>query len=366
MSATLNRLGYSAFFEDQMKEFPNDLVPARVVGQHRREWDVSFDGGSARAVLAGRRWDPEKGTEDADAQPTVGDWVALRPQGAGSLPVVEHILSRRTWLSRGIQGKKGDRQIIVSNIDHVAVVAAFPARDSAEAVQKRSLHPRRIERYLTAIKKGGAQAIVVLNKSDLAEAPDRDAQRLRTRLKDYPIVCTSVKKPDGMIPLLSLFEVGKTVGFVGLSGVGKSSLVNHLLGRSAQKVKSEREHDARGRHTTTHRELFVTEAGVLLIDTPGMREFAVGGATEADLEVFSDVIRLAQDCQFRDCRHEREPGCNVLAAVQSKRLSFDRLDSFRILSQELTDAEQVRSRRRAPPRKRLAKPRSSSSSWEDE
>jgi ribosome biogenesis GTPase len=364
MSVALNRLGYSAFFEDQMKEFPNDFVPARVIGQHRREWDVSFEEGSTRAVLAGKRWDPEKGAEDADAQPTVGDWVVLR-LGAGSLPVIEHILTRKTWLSRGIQGKKGDRQIIVSNIDQVAVVAAFSGKNSADSVQKRSLHPRRIERYLTAIKKGGAQAIVVLNKCDLAEAPDKEAERLRTRLKDYPIVCTSVKKEGGMDSLRSLLKIGQTVGFVGLSGVGKSSLVNNILGRSAQKVKSERENDARGRHTTTHRELFMTGEGILLIDTPGMREFAVGGATEADLEVFSDVMRLAQECQFRDCRHEREPGCRVLAAVQSKRLSFDRLDSFRILSQELSDAEQVRSRRKAPPRKRAAKPRPSSP-WEDE
>lgn len=365
MSLPLVHLGYCAFFAEQMKDLPAELLPARVVGQHRREWDVTFEGGTSRSFLAGKCWDPDRGVESADAQPTVGDWVALRMGEADSLPVIEHILERRTWLSRANQMKKSERQSIVSNIDHVAVVAAFAPPGSHDAVLKRSLHPRRIERYLTAVKKGGARPLVILNKADLADDPEGKALRLRERLGNCQVICTSAKAEAGLDSLRAELQPGQTVGFVGLSGVGKSSLINRFIGQDLQKVQTERHQDARGRHTTTHRELFVTSSGVLLIDTPGMREFAVAGTSEADLAAFSDIAQLAKECQFRDCRHKKEPGCRVMAAVKSGQISEDRLDNFRTIAAELSETSRAQARKKGPGRPR-PQPERPSGGWDDD
>jgi ribosome biogenesis GTPase len=154
---------------------------------------------------------------------------------------------------------------------------------------------------------------------------------------------------------------------VGLSGVGKSSIVNRLLGKDAQKIGEERASDARGRHTTTHREMFKTETGVIVIDTPGMREFALVGEDEADLSAFTDVVELAASCQFRDCRHGDEPGCAVQAAVARKELEADRVHSYRLLAKELDEAEKVKERRR-PDRQRRPSPkgRRGRQTWDDD
>lgn len=338
-------LGYSEFFRAQMSKLPDELRPGRVVGQHRREWDVVTEEGSTRAVLAGKRWDPERGMVSSDVQPTVGDWVAVRP---GTPPVIETILDRRTSLSRTSLAKRGAKQVLVVNIDIVAVVSAFAHPGADDFASKRSLSARRIERYLTAIKSGGAESLVLLNKSDLDAAAQDHAARLEERLGDCPVVPVNCASPSGLDPLRKRLSAGTTIGFIGLSGVGKSSIVNTLLGRNAQKVGEERKHDARGRHTTTHRELFLAEEGFILIDTPGMREFALVGAEEADLEAFSDIAALARTCQFRDCRHESEPGCKVRGAVRAGSLDTDRLESYQTLRKELATLARNKSTKKTP------------------
>lgn len=338
----LSALGYDNYFAEQMSELPPHLVPARIVGQHRREWDVLSATTSARAVLAGKRWDPEGSTETADVQPTVGDWVALQESLDHAPPVIVHVLKRRTSLSRNSVRGGLKRQTLVANIDVVAVVAAESPEGSQDAVARRSLSPRRIERYLAAVESGGARPIVVINKSDLAQDPEASAAELRERLSGCLVVPVSCVKEGGLAALEREMKSGQTWGFVGLSGVGKSSIVNRFLGSQVQKVGAERTQDARGRHTTTHRELFQTDSGILLIDTPGMREFALAGADNADLDAFTDIAEFASDCQFGDCRHLSEPGCAVRSAVARGRVSLDRVRSFQALSAELRSQEKAK------------------------
>jgi len=352
-----------------MAKLGDELYPARVVGQHRRECDVTSEKGSTRAVLAGKCWDPDRGIEAADAQPTIGDWVALR---AGEPPVIEAILSRRTWLSRTSVAKRGAKQMLVANIDIVAVVAAFshPSADSATA--KRSLNPRRIERYLLAIAKGGAKPLVLLNKADLDRDAERKAQSLEQRLQDCPVRPVSCHTEQGLEGLNRFLTPGTTIGFVGLSGVGKSSIVNALLQREAQAIGEERAYDARGRHTTTARELFLASEGFILIDTPGMREFALAGPEEADLDAFSEIAEMALMCQFRDCGHRNEPGCRVREAVGKGEITADRLASFHALKGELRELARDRPAHKKPDKSRHKRaaasgrsPRKPRGQWEE-
>ena len=338
-----------------MAEWEPHLVPARVTGQHRREWDVAGVGLRARAVLAGRRWAKEDVAAE-EAQPTIGDWVAVRCSAEDMPPVIEHVLERKTELARTAVGKRGSRQIVVANVDLVAVVAAFAPTAAHDAVALRSLNPRRIERYLTGIRKGGAEALVILHKADLRVSAAQEAAELRQRLQNTPVLATHSTSPDGLEPLLPFLKPGHTIGFVGLSGVGKSTIVNRLVGHGAQKTGASREQDARGRHTTTHRELFVTPDGWLLIDTPGMREFAVGDGDDADLNAFDDIAQLATQCRFRNCRHSGDPGCAVEQAVGRGELPLDRLANYRTLAQELSDGGKKTKRPSTPQARKTSAP----------
>ncbi len=336
--SSLSDLGFSAFFETQLTpaDLAAELIPGRVVAPHRGEWDVLTADGPRRAILAGRHYDERDGALLLGRiQPTVGDWVLLAKPNEGKLWVIERMLERRTHLERGVAGRRRQSQTIVANVDLVVLVSALAHPDAEDAAARRSINPRRIERYLAAVAQGGAEALIVLNKADLSpDAPDL-ARELGERFAPCPVLAVSALDAAGLDALRARLTPGLTVGLVGVSGVGKSSIVNALLGRGVQRTQEEREHDARGRHTTTHRELFVMDGGALLIDTPGMREFALSADTEEDVGGFDDVHAIAASCRFTDCRHHAEPGCAVQAALRSGALSAERLESFRKLSSEL-------------------------------
>jgi ribosome biogenesis GTPase len=253
----------------------------------------------------------------------VGDWTAVAPAGPGEV-VVEAILPRRTAFVRQAAGERSEPQAIAANVDRVFVVTAIDA----------DFNVRRLERYLVAIAAGGAEAQIVLTKADL-EA-DLDA-RLAEASALAPAFATSARAGVGLDELRARIPHGTTVALVGSSGVGKSALVNRLLGRDAQAEGEVRAYDGRGRHTTTRRELFLVPGGGLLIDTPGMRELKPWLATEmpgTDGDPFDDIAALASACRYRDCTHTAEPGCAIQAALATGALRGDRLASWQKLARE--------------------------------
>lgn len=350
MISPLEALGWNdSFLEPEDRVDFDRARLGRVVGQHRRQWDLLAEEGLLRGSLAGKRWAPGAGQEHLEIQPVVGDWVTYRSD-TGSTPIIDRILPRRTELRRGAAGRNGQGQVVVANVDVVAVVCAFAPPDVKSHVMRRSLNPRRIERYLTAIEAGGARPLVVLNKADLAVDPEQARSELEARLHGVRVISTSAKDESATLAIISELLPQQTVGFVGLSGVGKSSLVNRLVRQERQRTQEAREADARGRHTTTHRELFTTPSGILIIDTPGMREFSLGETTASDLAAFSDIARLAERCRFGDCSHGQEPGCEVRRAVEDGSLDQDRFESYRDLFREIQEHE--RQKREDPRRRR--------------
>jgi ribosome biogenesis GTPase len=230
-----------------------------------------------------------------------------------------------TCLIRQASGGRGAAQVIAANLDVVGIVSACGEGKTARGGPL--ANEPQLRRYLTAVEQSRARPLLVVNKSDLSADPAAVAAGLEQQFPGVPVVLTSAAHGRGFDGLAPYLPPGRTLGLVGLSGVGKSTLVNALIGRSAQRIGEVRESDARGRHTTTHRELFRLASGALLIDTPGMREL---GLWEAEtLAGFDDVLAIASGCRFGDCRHLSEPGCAVSAALADGSLPPERLAGYR-------------------------------------
>jgi ribosome biogenesis GTPase len=305
--------------------------PARVVAAHRERWVVGSPAGDADAVIAGRLRHEATGPGDL---PAVGDWVAVASGGEvdpASTTVIQAVLPRRTAFRRnaGEERPSGMRlaaeQVLAANVDVAFVVAGLDG----------DFNLRRLERYLAVAWSGGVQPVVLLNKADLAQ--DLDGVQVATEAiaPGVEVRPLSAIRGDGVAGLRDdHLAPGRTAVVLGSSGVGKSTLVNALLGREHLRTAAVREDDARGRHTTTHRELVRLPGGALLIDTPGIRSLGVAGASDGLEAAFADIADLAGECRFRDCSHEHEPGCAVRAAVADGRLSRERLASHRKLERE--------------------------------
>lgn len=267
-----------------------------------------------------------------DELPAIGDWVAYRPADAPGTPArIEHVLPRRTKLSRASAGRRAQEQVVAANVDTVFVVMGLDG----------DFNVRRLERFLSMIWESGAQPVVVLNKMDLLD-PGRLPRFLAEADEAAPgahVVGLTAKKGQGVEELEPYLEAGKTVALVGSSGAGKSTLINRLLGEERLATGEVREGDDRGMHTTTHRELVRLPGGALLIDNPGIRELQLWNAREGVAESFEDVEEIAAQCRFRDCRHENEPGCAVRRAVDEGDLPESRLDNYLGLRKELAHQE---------------------------
>lgn len=259
--------GYAPYFQTELAKLAGNLQPARIAVAHGESYVAWTTDGARKAVIAGRR---SAAWAQATDRPQVGDFVAGTCGGGSEDFLIEHVLPRRTCLLRRAAGEANVAQVIAANLDVVGIVSALVAGNGATA--RRLINEPRLVRYLTAVQYSGAQALLVVNKCDLSESAASVAAALRGSFPDVPVVLSSVLNPSGLEELATWLRPGSTLGLIGTSGVGKSTLVNALLGRAAQRVGDVRESDARGRHTTSHRELFLTENGALLMDMPGMRE----------------------------------------------------------------------------------------------
>jgi ribosome biogenesis GTPase len=339
----LHVLGWDAHWRDLFEPYVSQsLLPGRVVIEHRDAYRIETESGERAGALAGRLRHQASRRSDL---PAVGDFVALRmpDPGAGDGPaVVEAVLPRRTAFIRRAAGDRPDDQVIAANIDVVFVMTGLD----------HDFNVRRIERYLAAVWESGASPIVLLNKADLCADPERKVNDLRAVAIGVDIHAVSALTADGLDALAAYWRAGTTVGFVGSSGVGKSTLLNRLLGRDVQATAGVRADDSRGRHTTTHRQLFVLPQGGLVIDTPGMREFTLSGADNGLDAVFGDIATLASRCRFSDCAHRGEPGCAVREAVARGEVGADRLAAYEKLLKELRYEESRGDHAAAAERKR--------------
>lgn len=318
---SLNQLGFSEFFSQQLASLDTPgLVPARVSATSQSRFQLL--GCSAPfGELSGRLRHELQGAE----RPTTGDWVAVEEHltdGQVERAVIQAVLPRRTQLlRRAVRG--GGAQVVAANVDVFFIVTSA----------NQDFSPRRLERYVTAVWDSGARPVIVLNKLDLTESPADFIAEIEAATPGADVLAMSALSGAGLEQLQALLQPGLSFGFVGSSGVGKSSLVNCLQGQATQATLDLRD-DGTGRHTTTRRELIPLPGGSVLIDTPGMREFGVV-ATEDSLDTtFSDIAELAAQCRFHDCTHTTEPGCAVSLAAEAGTLGAERLAAYRKLQRE--------------------------------
>jgi ribosome biogenesis GTPase / thiamine phosphate phosphatase len=289
-------------------------VPGRVVGEHRSHFQVATDAIELSAEVTGRLRQAAAQRSDL---PGVGDFVALRPSMGDGPATIEAVLPRTSALVRKASGESRP-QLLAANVDVVFVVTA-PDGD---------FNLPRIARLLALVVDSAAAPVILLNKADLSPDIARATDQIAMIAAGIPIHAIGARAGDGIAALARYFDGNRTVGLIGSSGVGKSTLTNVLLGRAAQATQEVRAHDSRGRHTTTHRQLFLRPHGGAIIDTPGMRGVELWNAGQDADGNFDDIETLALECKFRNCRHDSEPACAVRAAVGRGELEAERVARY--------------------------------------
>jgi len=320
----LTELGWSPFFQQQLTTDELTFLPARVFRQDTNQYHLLSALGKMVGILPGKF--RQEALSKADL-PTVGDWVVVSPIDSDepNRVQIEKLLYRKSKFSRKEAGEVHDEQVVASNIDTVFIVSALD----------RDFNLHRIERYLLLSWTSGALPVLILNKSDVCKNIDKKVRDLEVIAMGSPIHVVSAKDNSGLDPLRRYLTPGSTCAFLGSSGVGKSTIINELLGYEKFDTGEVRSDDSKGRHTTTFREMVETTDGGLIIDTPGMREIQLWADNVSLSHSFQDIESLATSCKFSNCKHDTEPDCSITKAVSNGDLEPERLARYFRLAQEL-------------------------------
>jgi len=315
----LNKYGYHGRFEALASMYPDD-VPARIIAQERGLYRVVSQFGEKLAEVSGKfRYEADSNSD----YPAVGDFVMVDWNEVGGNAVIHHVLQRKSCFIRKAAGERHE-QVVAANIDTLFLCMSL----------NNDFNVRRLERYLTIGWDSGAVPVVVLTKSDLCTDLESKISEVESVAFGVDVLVTSSMDVDGEMQIRPYIAEGKTVAFLGSSGVGKSTLINRLLGEDRLETQALR-NDDKGRHTTTHRELILLPSGGMVIDTPGMRELGMWDSAEGVETTFADIEELANRCRFSDCTHTSEPGCAVLSALEDGSLDPSRWNSYLKIKTEL-------------------------------
>lgn len=357
----IEQYGWNSNWQHKWNEKMSDqegkaFVPGRIVGDFGSKYRVMAETGETWGELAGKL----RHTLTVSGEyPAIGDWVLLAMQDGGEHAVIHGVLPRHSVISRKVAGNTQEEQIVAANVDTLFLVSAL----------NDDFNVRRMERYLIMAWNSGASPVILLTKADLCDDAESKISEMQRAAPGVAVHAVSALQGEGREALLPYIGIGQTVALTGSSGCGKSTMVNWLSGQMLQLTQGIREGDSRGRHTTTHREMFVLPEGGIIVDTPGMRELQLweddGGLDLA----FGDISSLALECRFSDCSHVREEGCAVLEAVASGQLEEKRLMNYRKTQKELVyqNSKEVKQKRKtAAAAVKSGPPRMKGSSWRRE
>ena len=331
----LEDLGYNDTIEKlRIENFPNDFEIGRVVSEHKERYIVKTEKGEFESEITGNLRFSAKNREDF---PAVGDWVALTTYES-DFAIIHKILPRISMIKRKAVGQSGEIQIIATNIDYAFIVQAVD----------RDLNINRLERYLTISNSSKVSPVIVLTKIDLINETriSEIMDNIKGRIKNVPIIAISNETLIGYETIKKTIQKGKTYCMLGSSGVGKSTLLNNLSGRTIMKTDSISLSNKKGKHVTSHRELIILENGGILIDNPGMREVGISDSTIGLESTFDKIVSLAQHCKFKDCTHTNEIGCSVIEAVEKGEIDKSSYENYLKMDREKSYFESTVAERR--------------------
>lgn len=335
LDTPLTQLGWNADWEAAFAPHrAAGLVPARVASEDRHYYTVFTTDAELLAQVTGRLLHDSAPTQ----LPKAGDWVAVAPHAGEGKATIHAVLPRATQVSRKVAGRKADEQVLGANLDVVFVVQGLDD----------NFNLRRLERFLVMVHEGGAKPVIILNKTDLCPQTPQRLAEVQAAVGETPVLAVCAISGSGVKGLWRWIHEGVTVAFLGSSGVGKSTLINRLFGEELQDTLPVRAKDAKGRHTTTRRELLVLPRGGVVMDTPGMREFHLWLADTGLQDTFPEIEEIALRCHFSGCGHTVEKRCAVIAAVEAGHITPDRYRNYLKLRDDLKKISKTAAPSREP------------------